>query len=192
MGQRPSVGPVFSVPRLFMAMLRAAASRFARPAVAIVAATSFTASQSRCKESIAAHGERPYLHSEDWLTKAKGSSVRKAHLLYKQAAEMGDLEAMYRLAKDYLNGAGTVKDPIHAAELLKEASGKGHARATYTLAVLYRLGIGVEKDLKQANALLKKAADAGSVEVRGALHTPGQLHTSTKADIGRGRLSRHN
>merc|ERR1711988_51701 len=174
--------------RLFMAMLRAAASRFARPAVAIVAATSFIASQSRCKESIAAHGERPYLHSEDWLTKAKGSSVRKAHLLYKQAAEMGDLEAVYRLAKDYLNGVGTVKDPIHAAELLQSAAEKGHARATYTLAVLYRLGQGVEQDIRKANELLKKAAEAGSMEALAAMQAAGNFHTDAKADFGRGRL----
>merc|ERR1711907_338193 len=155
--------------------------RFARPAAAAFVGTTCYATPVRCNTAV----------QSDWEKNAKTTSVRKAHLIYKEAAQSGDIDAIYRLAKDYLNGVGTTKDPIHAAELLQKAADKGHPRATYTLAVLYRLGIGVEKDVKLANTLIKKAADAGSVEAIGALSMSGNLHQDAKADFGRGRLSKH-
>merc|ERR1712023_270776 len=165
-------------------MLRAPFLRIARSCAAPVAFAAFAANNAtRCDDTEAL---RP--GAEALLAKAKATSVRQAHLLYKQAAELGDLDAVYRLAKNYLNGVGTVKDPIHAAELLQSAAEKGHARATYTLAVLYRLGQGVEQDIRKANELLKKAAEAGSMEALAAMQAAGNFHTDAKADFGRGRL----
>lgn len=84
-------------------------------------------------------------------------SIRQAHELYKevrrppdwnsipslvfnpalmQAAALGDIEATFRLAQNYLNGLGTAKDPIRAAELFQMASDKGHAQSTYALAIM--------------------------------------------------------
>merc|ERR1711871_68762 len=151
----------------------AALIRLARPAGAFACAA--TVSYARC--------ETP----EELMREADKKSLRQAHLLYKKAAEHGDVEATYRLAQNYLKGVGTTKDPIRAAELFQVAADKGHVESTYALAVLYRLGKGVPRDLKKSVALAKKAAEMGCMEAAGAM-TASNLNADAKADFGRGRL----
>merc|ERR1712023_402616 len=162
--------------RMLSAALRsrsAALLRLARPAGAFACAA--TVSYARC--------ETP----EELMREADKKSLRQAHLLYKKAAEHGDLEATYRLAQNYLKGVGTTRDPIRAAELFQVAADKGHAEATYALAILYRLGRGVDRDIKKSNELVKQAAEAGSLEAQAAMQAT-NLFTDAKADFGRGRL----
>lgn len=124
------------------------------------------------------------------MAEARNKSLRAAHELYKEAAELGDVEATYRLAQNYLKGLGTPRDPHRAAELFAVAAEQGHAQSMYALAILYRLGKGVEQNIKLSNELVKKSADAGCMEAMGAM-TATNLTSDAKADIGRGRLSRH-
>merc|ERR1711988_1847915 len=151
----------------------AALLRLARPAGAFACAATVT--YARC--------ETP----EELMREADKKSLRQAHLLYKKAAEHGDLEATYRLAQNYLKGVGTTRDPIRAAELFQVAADKGHAEATYALAIMYRLGRGVDRDVKKSNELVKQAAEAGSLEAQAAMQAT-NLFTDAKAGFGRGRL----
>merc|ERR1711988_1318161 len=131
--------------------------RLARPSVALFAAATLP-SLPRCDTT-----------TQSLVDEAKKKSLKNAHDLYEQAAELGDLEALYRVAQNYLKGLGTVKDVYRAAELFAAASERGHAQSMYRLAILYRLGKGVEKNMKKSNELCKKAAEAGCVEAMGAL-----------------------
>merc|ERR1711871_1798729 len=158
-------------------MLSIAFRRLAKPsAVLAVAAASTFSSSARCQQT-----------SKELLSEARKRSNREAHLLYKQAAELGDLDAIYRLGQNYLHGMGTTKDPVRAAELFENSASQGHAQSMYALAVLYRLGKGVERDSKKANDLVKKAAEAGCMEALAAMQST-NLHADAKADFGRGRL----
>merc|ERR1712199_44577 len=160
-------------------MLSTALRRIARPSVVLFAAATSPSSLPRCDTT-----------TQSLVDEAKKKSLKNAHDLYEQAAELGDLEALYRVAQNYLKGLGTVKDVYRAAELFAAASERGHAQSMYRLAILYRLGKGVEKDMKKSNELCKKAAEAGCVEAMGAL-TSSNLNSDAKADIGRGRLSKN-
>merc|ERR1711907_489650 len=159
-------------------MLSTVFRRLARASPMIVAASATALTPSMCETA----------NIENLGESVKAQSVKQAHEMYKQAAELGDLDAMYRLGQNYQRGVGTTKDIHHASELFEAAANKGHPQAMYALAILYLLGRGVEKDRKRAQELAKKAASLGSMEAQAAM-SAGNLFTDAKADFGRGRLS---
>ena len=80
------------------------------------------------------------------------------------AAERGDADAQYQLARAYLRGEGVVKDPQKAFELMKAAADQGNAEAIGGLGYFYSIGLTVPKDEKQALEWFRKGAEKGSAK----------------------------
>lgn len=70
-------------------------------------------------------------------------------------------EAAIILAKIYLLGVGTAKDPAQARQWFAKAAEVGYVPAENTLGVAYQSGYGGEKNARKARDILKRAADAG-------------------------------
>merc|ERR1711907_810635 len=162
-------------------MLSTVFRRLARASPMIVAASATALTPSMCETA----------NIENLGESAKAQSVRQAHEMYKQAAELGDLDAMYRLGQNYQRGVGTTKDIYHAAELFEAAAERGHAQSMYALAILYMLGQGVDKNIKKAKELVRKSATLGCMQAHAAMEAT-NLFTDAKADFGRGRMSAYN
>jgi len=84
--------------------------------------------------------------------------------LLQEAAEAGNLEAIYALATWYLHGRGVPKNAKTAASLLKKAADHHYAVAEYDLAVSYELGVGVKKSPKAAFQHYLRAANDGDLD----------------------------
>lgn len=81
---------------------------------------------------------------------------------YRNAAEDGDVQAMWHLAKCYEYGKGVKKDYEKAIEWYRQAADGGSSAAMRSLAINYKGGrCGLEKDNRKAINWLRKAADAG-------------------------------
>ncbi|MFN2368550.1 MAG: tetratricopeptide repeat protein, partial [Desulfurivibrionaceae bacterium] len=106
------------------------------------------------------------------------------------AAESGDVEAQYYLARSYEEGAGVTKSIANAVKWYHQAATMGHVEAQYEFATaldgnpdaafligkMYRDGVGVEKKLPAAVRLFEQAADLGHAEaqyVLGSLYATG-------------------
>ena len=79
---------------------------------------------------------------------------------YERAAAAGDAGAMAELGHLYLQGQGTPRDVVKAAEMFRKGSDAGNRRCTHELAVCYATGRGVPQDWDKAFALFKRGADA--------------------------------
>lgn len=77
---------------------------------------------------------------------------------YKKAAELGNPDAQYNLARFYMEGKGVSKDDALAVSWLTKSAEKGYAPAQAQLGWLYANGEGVKKDDAQAAAWYVKAA----------------------------------
>jgi|GEM_PF-6307984 len=84
----------------------------------------------------------------------------QAVVWYRRAAEMGRVEAMYRLAFLLGMGQGIEKDAPQAIEWLRKAAVAGHGNAMEMLAKCYRNGRGVEQNDMAALIWYQKAAAA--------------------------------
>ena len=78
--------------------------------------------------------------------------------LYTRAAEEGDDDGMWRLARCYGNGKGVEKNLQKAFEWFKQSAEKNNSNALCDLGVCYHYGYGVEKNYKRAVELYEKAA----------------------------------
>ena len=78
--------------------------------------------------------------------------------LYTRAAEKGDDDGMWRLARCYAKGKGVEKNPKKAFEWFKQSADKNNSNALCDLGVCYHYGYGVEKNYKRAVELYEKAA----------------------------------
>src|SRR5262245_61259218 len=79
---------------------------------------------------------------------------------YKKAADEGNVEAMYRLARIVSAGAqGVKKSPELAAKLYESAARQGHVEAQNWLGYSYQRGLGVQQSDANAVEWYKKAAD---------------------------------
>src|SRR5579863_5992526 len=79
----------------------------------------------------------------------------------KSAAEKGDAEAQYDLARRYEKGHGMEQDPAKAAEYMRKAADLGYAYAQTDLGSYYAKGLGVKKDLQEAVRWYDRAANHG-------------------------------
>ena len=75
------------------------------------------------------------------------------------AAEQGDAEAQYVLAKKYHDGDGIGQDHAKAKQYVEQAAEKGHVGAQAALAYLYFQGLGTEQDHARAAEWYTKAAE---------------------------------
>jgi TPR repeat protein len=82
------------------------------------------------------------------------------------AAERGDDEAQFQLARAYLRGEGVAKDPQKAFELMKASADQGNAEAIGGLGYFYSVGVAVPKDEKQALEWFRKGAEKGSAKAQ--------------------------
>tara|TARA_B110000208_G_C11355582_1_gene279217 strand:+ start:111 stop:407 length:297 start_codon:yes stop_codon:yes gene_type:complete len=81
-----------------------------------------------------------------------------ARRLFEQAAQQGDVDAMYSLAAMYYNGEGVEQSYERSKEYFEHAAHLGDADAQYTLGNMYEKGQGVEKDIAKAREWWRKAA----------------------------------
>lgn len=84
--------------------------------------------------------------------------------LYKKAASLGDVYALYRLGVIYTGGQIEDADSEKALHYLTAAAEKGYAEAYLQLALLYKRGRIVSKDYGKYVSYLFDAVEAGSVE----------------------------
>lgn len=78
------------------------------------------------------------------------------------AAERGYAHAQYGVARRYLIGHGTPRDPDRAGELMMHAAQQGHTQAQLALGYLAARGHGVERDLSEAMLWWTLAGEAGN------------------------------
>lgn len=78
--------------------------------------------------------------------------------LYTKAAEKGDDDGMWRLARCYQKGKGVEENPQKAFEWFKQSADKNNSNGLCNLGVCYHYGYGVEKNYKRAVELYEKAA----------------------------------
>ena len=121
--------------------------------------------------NIACKGGYPPAQSEYGLMYLDGAAqyniakdVPKAISLFKQAAEKGNLDAMYYLGQCYDSGNGVPADPYKAFEYFSKAAASGYLNAYSKVGYAYLAGKGVETDFSTAYKYLKVAADYGNAE----------------------------
>ena len=77
-------------------------------------------------------------HTKDPLEPARAAlrtlQFDKAIALLSAAGKAGNVDAEYLLGLVYLNGVGTVADPVRGRSLLQDAAAHGHGAAAYVLA----------------------------------------------------------
>lgn len=77
------------------------------------------------------------------------------------AAEKGDVEAQYRIARQLRDGLGVEPDPAAAVKWFARAAEKGHVGAQFALGTMYANGEGVKQDLARATEWYTLAANLG-------------------------------
>ena len=82
------------------------------------------------------------------------------------AAERGEADAQYQVARAYLRGEGVPKDVNKAFALMKAAAEHGNADAIGGLGYFYSVGVAVPKDAKLALEWFRKGAEKGSAKAR--------------------------
>ncbi|MDA7968831.1 MAG: trypsin-like peptidase domain-containing protein [Gammaproteobacteria bacterium] len=82
---------------------------------------------------------------------------------WRAAAEKGDAEAQYKLAKAYFYGAGVAKNTREVVRWTRKAAEQGHVESQGNMGLLYFRGEGVEKDQREAVRWWRKAVEQGSV-----------------------------
>lgn len=87
---------------------------------------------------------------------------QKAVDCYRQAALLGNSDAMYCLAICYSNGYGVEIDHSVACEWYVQAGDLGHSQALYNLGLCYRNGWGIPVEYETANDYLCRAAELGN------------------------------
>jgi TPR repeat protein len=88
---------------------------------------------------------------------------------YRQAAEAGNVHAMFNVGEMYDNGRGTPADRQQAIKWYGKAATRGDGRAAYDLGVIYRDGDGVPRDAAAAVRFFRMAADHGIAAARANL-----------------------
>lgn len=81
---------------------------------------------------------------------------------YQMAADQGDADGAYGLAKLYASGEAAEKDLEKAVKWYQEAAQKDHLMALEVLATAYLKGeLGLQPDESRARGLLQRAAELG-------------------------------
>ena len=89
---------------------------------------------------------------------------KKAIALYERAAEMGDRDAMIRLAFCLKDGEDIEKDEKKATKLFRKVASEDKGSRMYRIATDYEQGRDVPQDQKKAVELFQWAADYGDVD----------------------------
>ncbi len=89
---------------------------------------------------------------------------KRASRYFQQAAERGDTEAMYQIARRLTNGTGIDKNKEAAYKWYTQAADRDHLNSINQLAVCYSSGEGVTRNATKAFTLFKQAADQDHME----------------------------
>jgi serine/threonine protein kinase len=111
---------------------------------------------------------------------ADGIAQRNAHQnakaldLFRQAADLGDSQAMVELGELYMeDNAGSAGDVKEAAQWFRKAADAGNSSGMLHLGVMYYLGAGVPEDYGEAATWYRKAANAGNAD---AMYNLGKMY----------------
>jgi TPR repeat protein len=106
-------------------------------------------------------GEKELFQGYEHLAK---QDYAKAFECYKQAADLGNSQALVEMGTCYWNGKGVpAKDYAKAFECYKQAADLGNSQALVKMGTCYRTGNGVPaKDYAKAFECYKQAADLGN------------------------------
>ena len=88
-----------------------------------------------------------------------------------KAAESGNVEAQYRLARMYMDGSKVGKDEAAACEWMRRAAEGRNRQAQVEYADMLFNGIGTEQDAATAIFHYQMAADGGNIDARMKLST---------------------
>ena len=88
-------------------------------------------------------------------------SYEMARRLLEQAAQQGNVSAMYNLGVMYANGLGVEQSYEKAFEYYEQAAHLGDADAQHNLGAMYEHGLGVQRDVPTAIECWTKAAAQG-------------------------------
>jgi len=67
-----------------------------------------------------------------------------------KAADKGNADALYFLARNYAKGDGVIQNCANAAIYMRGAADAGNAAAQNDLGAYYARGLGVKQDLQEA------------------------------------------
>ncbi len=91
----------------------------------------------------------------------KGMSKAKAAKLFTQAAEKGNVDAMFWLGLCHMWGEGVATNKTEACNWYRKAAELGDGPSQYELGMCYFRGTGVKKDLKKVVELMTQAVTNG-------------------------------
>jgi len=94
--------------------------------------------------------------------KRRAGQVPEAVALLRQAAELGESQAMVELAESYRDGEGTAKNSAEAVRWFQKAAQAGNTSAMVELGGMYILGDGIPVSNELAFQWFQKAADRGN------------------------------
>lgn len=103
------------------------------------------------------------------VTAAAADQPAQAMNWYARAAQQGNSDGMWRLARLYQNGSVEPADAVKALALLRRSAGNDNVIGMYYLAVALRDGSGTAPDQPGARAWFAKAAERGDADARFAL-----------------------
>lgn len=95
---------------------------------------------------------------------------------YQTAADNGDQQARTALARHYLTGQLTERDPLQAAKHAKIAAAHHHPEALQLMGDIYRYGLGIKADVQTAEHYYREAAEHGSLSAYQKLLSDAALH----------------
>jgi uncharacterized caspase-like protein len=87
--------------------------------------------------------------------------VADALPFYRQAADAGDKNAMFRIGLIYENGNGVNEDKAEAMRWYRKAADAGDKSSMFRIGLMYGNGWGVKRNYDEAVRWYRKAADAG-------------------------------
>lgn len=89
------------------------------------------------------------------------NNYKEAFYWYNEAANEGNIEALYSIGACYFNGYGVTLDQQEAFVWYQKAADKEHILAQYIIAFCYYKGYGVKQNFKKAAYWYQKAAERG-------------------------------
>ncbi|WP_416191413.1 tetratricopeptide repeat protein [Neisseria sp. CCUG12390] len=95
---------------------------------------------------------------------------------YQTAADNGDRQARTALARHYLTGRLTGRDPLQAAKHAKIAAQQHYPEAMQLMGDIYRYGLGIKADAQTAEYYYREAAEQGSLSAYQKLLSDAALH----------------
>ena len=88
---------------------------------------------------------------------------------YREAAKMGNVDAMYRIGFMYRHGWGVGLNNTEAFKWYRKAADKGNADAMYDIGYMYFYGFGVSENYSEAMKWYRKAAEKGNTWAMNAI-----------------------